>query len=129
MFRGRAVETLTRGLPTRPWQQLTECPYEDLRDPGRVHVDSYGNVHLCQGLSMGNMWDTSLSELAAHYDADAHPICGPLLQGGPALLAKECDVEHAAEYVDACHFCYLLRLALLDKFPAFLAPRQVYGLE
>jgi organic radical activating enzyme len=128
MFRGRAVEKLIEGLPTRSWGELTECPYEDLRDPGRVHLDPYGYVHLCQGLTMGNMWDTSLSALLKNYDADSHPICAPLLSGGPARLAEECGVEHEDEYVDECHFCYLLRLALIDRFPQFLAPRQVYGL-
>lgn len=128
-FRGRAVEKLVEGLPRRRWEELTECPYEDLRNPGRVHVDSYGHVHLCQGLSMGNMWETPLSELVRNYDADAHPICGALLRGGPALLAREYHAEHDDEYVDECHFCYLLRLALIDRFPQFLAPRQVYGLE
>jgi hypothetical protein len=128
MFRGRAVEKLVEGLPTRPWEELTECPYEDLRDPGRVHLDPYGHVHLCQGLSIGNMWESPLSTLVKNYDADSHPISGPLLGGGPALLAKEYDVEHENEYVDECHFCYLLRLALIDRFPQFLAPTQVYGL-
>jgi len=128
MFRGRAVEKLVDGLPTRPWEELTKCPYEDLRDPGRVHLDPYGHVHLCQGLSMGNMWETPLSTLIGDYDADSHPISGPLLGGGPALLAKEYAVGHEDEYVDECHFCYTLRLALLDRFPQFLAPRQVYGL-
>ena len=128
-FRGRAVEKLIEGLPRRRWEELTECPYEDLRNPGRVHVDPYGHVHLCQGLSMGNMWETPLSELVSNYDADSHPICGPLLRGGPALLAREYHVEHDDEYVDECHFCYLLRLALIDRFPQFLAPRQIYGLE
>ncbi|UCC77157.1 MAG: radical SAM protein [Anaerolineales bacterium] len=128
-FRGRAAETLTGGLPTRPWSELAECPYEDLRNPGRVHVDSYGHVHLCQGLSMGNLWETALSELVASYDGDSHPICGPLLRGGPALLVKEYGLEHAERYVDECHFCYLARLALIERFPQFLAPRQVYGLD
>jgi hypothetical protein len=128
-FRGRAVKTLTGGLPTRPWSELAECPYEDLRNPGRVHVDSYGHVHLCQGLSMGNLWETPLSELVASYDGDSHPICGPLLRGGPALLVKEYGLEHAERYVDECHFCYLARLALIERFPQFLAPRQVYGLD
>jgi len=128
-FRGRAVEKLVEGLPRRRWEELTECPYEDLRNPGRVHVDPYGHVHLCQGLSMGNMWETPLSELVSNYDADSHPICGPLLRGGPALLAREYHVEHDDEYVDECHFCYLFRLALIDRFPQFLAPRQIYGLE
>ncbi len=129
MFKGRAVEKLTAGLSRRPWQELIECPYEDLKNPSRVHVDAYGHVHLCQGLSMGNMWETPLSMLVKNYDAGSHPICGPLVKGGPALLAKQYDVEHEEEYVDECHFCYLIRLALLDKFPQYLAPRQVYGLE
>jgi hypothetical protein len=129
MFRGRAVEKLVEGLPKRGWEEFTECPYEDLKEPERVHLDSYGNVHLCQGLSMGNMWGTPLSILVRNYNADSHPICRPLVKGGPALLAEEYDVEHEDKYVDACHFCYLLRLALIDRFPQYLAPRQVYGLE
>lgn len=129
MFRGRAVEKLIEGLPQRRWEEFNECPYEDLVSPSRVHLDSYGNVHLCQGLSMGNMWDTPLSKLVEQYDANLHPICGPLAKGGPALLAKEYQVKHGDKYVDACHFCYLIRLELLDRFPKYLTPRQVYGLE
>jgi hypothetical protein len=129
MFRGRAVEKLVEGLPKRRWEEFTECPYEDLKKPKRLHLDPYGNVHLCQGLSMGNMWETPLSILVENYDADSHPICKPLVSGGPVLLAKEYSVRHDEEYVDACHFCYLIRLALIDRFPQYLAPRQVYGLE
>ena len=128
MFRGRAVEKLIEGLPRRPWQELTKCPYEDLGDPGRVHLDCYGNVHLCQGISMGNMWEIPLSELVLNYTAGKHPICGPLVEGGPARLAEVYDVNHQDSYVDACHFCYDLRLSLLDRFPQYLAPKQVYGL-
>ncbi len=129
MFKGRAVEKLTEGLPKRPCGEFTTCPHENLEDPKRVHVDSFGHVHLCQGLSMGNLWETPLSELVKNYDASAHPICGPLIRGGPALLAKEYDVKHEDKYVDECHFCYLVRLALIDRFPQYLTPRQVYGLE
>jgi len=129
MFRGRAVETLIEGLPKRSWEELTSCPYEDLEDPGRVHIDSFGNVHICQGLSMGNMWKTPFSELVKNYDPEKHPICGPLLKGGPAQLAREYGVEHEETYVDECHFCYLTRLALLERFPEYLTPKQVYGLE
>ncbi|MBE0431745.1 MAG: radical SAM protein [Dehalococcoidia bacterium] len=128
VLRGRAVEKLAAGLPRRPWQEFTECPDEDLRNPGRVHLDSYGNVHLCQGLSMGNMWDVPLSQLVSQYDADLHPVCRPLLQGGPAQLVAEYEVSHEDAYVDACHLCYLARRALLDSFPQYLAPGQVYGL-
>ncbi len=129
MFRGRAAEKLVEGLPKRPWEEFKECPYEDLRHPKRVHIDSYGNVHLCQGLSMGNMWEHSLSKLVKDYDAESHPICRPLVRGGPASLTKEYNVTHEKEYIDACHLCYLTRLKLIDRFPQYLAPRQVYGLK
>ncbi len=129
VFRGRAVEKLTEGLPRRPWEEFTECPYEDLRNPKRVHLDAYGNIHLCQGLSMGNMWDVPLSKIVKQYDADSHPICRYLVNGGPALLTKEYEVPHEAEYVDTCHMCYLVRRALIDRFPQYLAPRSVYGLQ
>jgi len=128
MFKGRAVDKLLEGLPTKLWHIFTECPHEDLRNPRRVHLDPYGNVHLCQGISIGNMWQTPLSELVKEYDCDSHPISGPIAKGGPALLAEEYDIAHEEQYVDVCHLCYTLRLALLDRFPEYLAPRQVYGL-
>lgn len=129
MFKGRAVEKLTAGLPRRPCDELTQCQYEDLQSPSRVHVDHYGHVHLCQGVSMGNMWERPLSVLAFDYDVDSHPICGPLAKGGPALLARQYDVDPEGGYVDECHLCYLVRRALLHRFPDYLAPRQVYGFE
>jgi MoaA/NifB/PqqE/SkfB family radical SAM enzyme len=128
-FRGRAVERLSENLPRRPWNELCECPYEDLVSPSRVHVDPYGNVHICQGLSMGNMWKTPLSELVENYRGESHPICGPLIRGGPAQLVKELGVKHKSGYVDECHFCYLARRSIIDDYPDYLAPRQVYGLE
>ena len=129
MFRGRAVEKLTAGLPRRPCRELVQCPHEDLESPSRVHVDCYGHVHLCQGLSMGNLWQRPLSALALEYEPEAHPICGPLIRGGPALLARQYDVDIEKDYVDECHFCYVVRRTLVDRFPEYLAPRQVYGLE
>lgn len=129
LFKGRAVEKLAAGLPRRPWHELTQCPHEGLLSPSRVHVDPYGHVHLCQGLSMGNMWQRPLSELVLEYTPESHPVCGPLVKGGPASLAVQYHVDHEEEYVDECHFCYLVRRALIDRFPEYLAPRQVYGLK
>ena len=128
MFRGRAVDKLiTDELPRRHWTEFTECPHEELESPARVHLDPFGNVHICQGLSMGNMWKIPLSKLVDTYNPSTHPICGPLIKGGPAELAKKYNVEHEEEYVDACHFCYLIRKDLIDKFPEYLTPKEVYG--
>lgn len=129
VLRGRAAEKLVEGLTTRPWEAFVECPHEDLRNPGRVHLDAFGHVHLCQGLSMGNMWETPLAQLVREYNPDAHPICGPLLRGGPAELVRSYDLDLRGEYVDECHLCFLARKALIDRFPEYLAPRQVYGLN
>lgn len=128
-FRGRAVEKLAAGLPLQPGQEFRECPYEELESPSRVHVDAFGHVQLCQGISIGNMWASPLSEIITGYRPDAHPICGPLIHGGPAELARTCGQTPAPGYIDACHLCYLTRKAVLDRYPEALAPKQVYGLD
>ncbi|MCP4606130.1 MAG: hypothetical protein GY847_37395 [Proteobacteria bacterium] len=127
LFKGRAVEKLTEGLPTKPRDVFSECTHEELVTPKRVHVDSFGNIHICQGLSMGNMWEKPLSEIITEYDVTTHPICGPLSRGGPAELARTYGIEAGSKFVDECHYCYSIRRALIDKFPEYLAPRQVYG--
>jgi len=131
LFKGRAAEKLTEGLPRKPSNTMTTCPHEELVHPHRVHVDSYGNVHICQGISIGNFLETPLSEIIKRYDAASHPICGPLVAGGPAQLARECHFEPDDSYVEECHFCYLTRLSLVNqnKFPEYLTPKLVYGFD
>lgn len=128
-LRGRAVEKFAADLPKMKTEGFNECPYEDLLNPKRVHIDSFGNVMICQGISMGNCWETPLSEIIRTYDAMDHPICGPLLRGGPINLVEVHGLKLQEEYVDECHLCYAARLSLLDTYPEYLAPRQVYGLE
>ncbi|MBN1264341.1 MAG: radical SAM protein [Anaerolineales bacterium] len=128
-FQGRAADLLTEGLPRRPWEEFNTCPYEELVTPERVHVDSFGNVHICQGISAGNMWEKPLAELMESYRAEEHPICGPLVRNGPAGLARELGIQPEPEYVDACHLCYSIRRRVLDTYPGVLEPRQVYGTD
>ena len=68
-----------------------------------------------------------LADLFARYDPGAHPIVGPLLRGGPARLAKEHALPLSGGYVDECHLCYAARKVLLPAFPAYLCPKEVYG--
>jgi hypothetical protein len=126
-FRGRAVATLTDGVPRRPWTEFTECPDEDFTALGRVHMDAFGHVHVCQGLVIGNVWQQPLKEIVASYDPRAHPIVGPLLEGGPVALVERYDLPHKESYIDACHLCYLARDRLRPRFPESLAPATVYG--
>jgi hypothetical protein len=126
MFRGRAAARLSRYAETKDWQQFTTCPYEDLQNPYRLHVDAYGNLQICQGICMGNV-NHPLDELVRNYDPSAHPVCGPLLEGGPAQLARVLGYTPPPEGVaDACHLCYLARKSCRGKMPGILEPRQVY---
>ncbi|HET9590248.1 MAG TPA: radical SAM protein [Anaerolineales bacterium] len=127
MYRGRATANLIARATLHPWESFDCCPHEDLREPGRVHLDPLGNLHICQGIAIGNVFEKSLKTICEEYDPDAHPICGPLLAGGPAGLVAEYDLPHASSYADACHLCYEARSALRDEFPKLLGPDQMYG--
>ena len=128
MYRGRAAAKLLGGATLRPWEQFAECPHENLREPGRVHVDPFGNLHICQGISIGNLFRTPLREICRTYDPASHSIVGPLLDGGPAELARRYGVTVQEGYADACHLCYEVRRALRPQFPDVLAPDQMYGM-
>jgi len=127
MHRGRAAEHLAaKTTGTRP-DELTACPHEDLKDPERLHVDCYGNLHLCQGILIGNLFETPLREICRRYDAEAHPIAGPLIKGGPKELAATYALATRPTYADACHLCYESRTKLRARFPDQLGPDQMYG--
>jgi len=132
MYRGRAAEKLVDPDSLKPWTGFNTCPYENLVDPGRVHVDPLGYVHICQGITLGNLFDTPLVEICQNFIPDKHPILEPLIAGGPTRLVEAFDLIHrpglqATAYADACHLCYTARSQLRQRFPAELAPDQVYG--
>jgi hypothetical protein len=127
LYRGRAAEKLVAQAARRPWELFTECLYEDLREPGRLHVDQFGNLHICQGISLGNLFEKPLREICETYDPDSHPITGPLLEGGPVELLRRYELPHEERYADACHLCYEARRTLRKRFPEILVPDQMYG--
>ena len=127
MFRGRAAANLALRASHHPWESFASCPHEELREPGRVHLDPLGNIHICQGVVIGNLFEKPLKQICEEYDAETHPICGPLLEGGPAALVSEYSVPHLSRYADACHLCYEARNTLRTRFPRALCPDQMYG--
>jgi hypothetical protein len=127
MYRGRAAKVLAGRVAQHPWEQFSECPYEDLRDPGRVHIDPLGNLFICQGLSIGNLFETPLAEIVRQYNPETHPITSLLLAGGPAELVRRHALPHQEAYADACHLCDQARRALRATYPQFLTPDQAYG--
>lgn len=128
MFRGRAADKLAKDFPGISAEEFNECRFEELEDPERVHVDSFGNIQVCQGISIGNMRQKPLSEIVEKYDAKTHPVVKYILKGGPALLAEHHQTKQSEQYVDACHLCYETRKQLIGYFPSCLAPKQVYGM-
>ncbi len=127
LYRGRAAELLASRVEAEHWEQFAACPWEDLRHPDRVHVDPFGNLHICQGISIGNLLEHPLAEIMAGYDPDQHPIVGPLLAGGPAEIIRRYELPHLDGYADHCHLCYQSRCALRQRFPDVLTPDQMYG--
>lgn len=128
MYRGRAAEKLAQQAQKYPWESFQECPYEDLCEPGRIHVDPFGNLHICQGISIGNLFQKPLREICRDYIPDSHPITGLLLAGGPVELVRRYNLPHEQNYADACHLCYTSCKALRDRFPEILLPDQMYGI-
>jgi MoaA/NifB/PqqE/SkfB family radical SAM enzyme len=129
MYRGRAAVKLAEKANSHPWEGFDICPHEDLRAPERIHVDPLGNLHICQGISIGNLFEKPLKQICKEYDGDAHPICGLLLTGGPAALVRAYNLLHASHYADACHLCYEARTMLRGHFPQILTPDQMYGVN
>jgi hypothetical protein len=84
-------------------------------------------MHICQGISIGNLFERPLAEICADFDPEAHPVLGPLLEGGPAELVRRYDLDHQDGYADACHLCDAARRSLRARFPDTLTPDQAYG--
>ena len=127
MFKGRAAEKLSQYSYKYYWESFNECTAEELVAPERLHVDSFGNIHICQGISIGNIFNTSLAKITAGYNPEEIPIINTLINGGPAELVRKYKLPHRLEYADACHLCYLCRELLQSQFPDVLTPPQVYG--
>jgi len=127
MYRGRACSKLTEKTNKKSWREFTQCPYEDFTKQERVHIDPFGYLHVCQGISIGNAWRKPFSEIIEEYNPYANPILEPLIHGGPAALVEKFGLPHDEVYADACHLCYAARCMLRDKYPDILTPDQMYG--
>jgi len=126
MFRGRAASKLAERAAKKPWREFVKCPYEDFYNQKRVHIDPFGWVHVCQGISIGNAFQKPLSKIIDEYEPSRNPILEPLVRGGPTALVEEFNLPHAETYADACHLCFAARMTLRNRFPHMLVPNQMY---
>jgi len=127
MYKGRAASELTQEADKKHWREFTKCPYEELVNPERVHVDPLGYVHVCQGISIGNAWKKPFSKIIEEYNPYENPILEPLIREGPVALVEKFGLPHDKLYADACHLCYDARRMLRKKHPDMLGPDQMYG--
>jgi len=127
MYRGRAFSKLTEKASKKHWRELIKCPYEDFTKQERVHIDPFGYVHVCQGISIGNAWQKPFSKIIEEYNPFENPILEPLIHGGPAALVEKFNLPHDEFYADACHLCYAARYMLRNRYPNILVPNQMYG--
>ncbi len=128
MYRGRAAVTLAPKAPALPWDSFDECPHEQLDDPGRLHLDPMGNLHLCQGLVMGNLFERPLKELVRSLSANAAPDRRPAAPGrtGGSRAALRSPARRSRMPTPAtCATRRAWRCGL--DFGEVLAPGQMYG--
>ena len=127
MYRGRAALKLSQQALHYSWDSFDNCPHENLADPGRIHLDPLGYLHVCQGITIGNLFERPLKDIWADFSPHTHPIIAPLLEGGPSELRRQSGAACAGEFADACHLCYSTRLEMRAQYPELLAPAQMYG--
>jgi MoaA/NifB/PqqE/SkfB family radical SAM enzyme len=127
MYKGRAATLLAQKALKKPWREFTECPYEELANPKRVHIDPKGYVHVCQGITIGNAWKKPFSKIITEYNPKEHSIIKHLTENGPVALVEKFNLAHDESYADACHLCYNSRCMLREKYPKLLAPDEMYG--
>lgn len=126
-FFGRAVELISENQPRFPSNTFTQCPDRELVTPGDIYLDPEGLVSVCPGVVIENFYRSSIKEILENHPARENSILQCLIQGGPAELFNCFPLPQGDQFADACHACFTARKALLDPYPDFLAPKQVYG--
>ncbi len=129
MMVGRAAEKIQLNPSNNDWRSFTFCPLKDLEDPESIYIDPFGNAQFCQGITLGNVWSSPIYDLMDQIDFASHPIYGPISLNGPKGLVEEYNLTPLAEYQDACHLCYATRRQLVNRFPEYLSPPQLYNLQ
>jgi organic radical activating enzyme len=100
-----------------------------LQDPETIEIDCEGNVTLCPGISTGNAYSESLTEVVSRYDCKRHPIIRAIVEKGPVGLldlARSHGYEQNQNFVNECHLCYEMRKYLCGQYDQYLAPLGCY---
>lgn len=127
--RGRAADSSACASPEKDWRALSTC-HATFGGDSRVHIGPFGEIHLCQGLLLGeDAREKPLADIFASFDPARHPICSALGEGGPAALARfaaDYGFKPSERYTDSCQLCFEARRHLQPYFPDLLGPAEVY---
>jgi sulfatase maturation enzyme AslB (radical SAM superfamily) len=117
-------------VPEGKCTDLSEClgkrsPF----NPAMVWIDCYGNVMVCYGIIIGNLYKKEMKQILAEYNQYENDIVNRLIEGGPRnlfLLAQEKGWQHTGYFFDKCDMCFQSRKYLKDFFPDTLGPDECY---
>jgi len=117
-------------LPTGKCSDLSEClGKRGPLNPAMVWVDPYGNVMVCYGIIIGNVYKTPFIDIISNYKTDDFPLIKSISELGPYSLYKEAldkGVMKETKFYDVCDVCYTSRKALQNEFPTILGPQECY---
>jgi len=135
LFNGRSADRLAdlvaagRGVPDEPCHVVPWWYKGDLDTLELLILDPDGYLSKGCGIAIGNVKQTSVTEILQSYEAHRHPILSTLLHRGPLGLAQEAlelGYELKRDYADRCHLCQEARQVLRVKYPEYLQPDQHY---
>ena len=130
---GRAAEVIPQKIEVEPYFLGGQCmgPWAggSWMNPIGIDVDSYGEVTLCPGISIGNAKKHQLIEILSDYSPSRHRIIRELTAGGPKGLwriALDLGYKTLDGYLSACHLCYDVRKFVRSHYAEELAPSCCY---
>lgn len=98
-----------------------------------VWIDVYGNVMICYGIVIGNVYKKPFNEIIGSYKHEINPIVKAISKEGPKGLLRfmeKDEIETMSGFYDECDLCYQSRKVLQKKYPEILTPLECYpGIE
>lgn len=116
-------------IPNGMCSELSEClGKRGPMNPSMVWVDCYGNVMICYGIIIGNVFKTDFSTIISEYTPKQNKIISILAKQGPKglyELAQTLKIQTPHEFYDECDVCFSCRKALQKHFEE-LGPPECY---
>lgn len=96
-------------------------------NPAMVWIDPYGNVMICYGIIIGNVYKESFNNILEKYDTKNLPVIHALAKNGPMALYNLVDKKiTSTRFFDECDLCYLSRKLLRSDYPEIFGPDECY---